>query len=382
MQKQKTKKVPVPIYGPIVPLANLVALVRTNYRHQKRFALERPTIVLCNHVTDWDPILVAVSVKEPLSFVASEHILHWGVFSRIIEFVAHPIIRRKATVASVTALNIARRIRAGGSVCIFAEGDRTYNGVTGPLFFSTAKLIKMTGAQLVTFRLEGGYLASPRWGRGFRRGRFTGHAVGRYAPEDLAAKSPEEIDALIAHDLYEDAYARQRENAVPYRGKNLAEGLETALFFCPHCGRLDTLRTSGNKISCDCGLSAEYLETGFLSGIEPPYNTVAGWDAWQREVLLQKLNEIELRDNDAVLLQTNADDSRTEITRGALCMTKDALSVGEKRFSMDTVTAVSICGRCGLVFSADGQLYEIKRESEYNAYKYRTMHELIRANAK
>lgn len=137
-------------------------------------------------------------------------------------------------------------------MCIFAEGDRTFNGVTGPFFTATAKLVRMTGAQLVTFRLEGGYFSSPRWSDTLRKGKFYGHEVNRYSPETLKAMSTEEIDACIARDLHEDAYARQRQSPVRYRGKRLAESLETALYFCPRCGGLGTLKSEGNPAHCTC----------------------------------------------------------------------------------------------------------------------------------
>ena len=35
--------------------------------------------------------------------------------------------------------------------------------------------------------LQGGYLAAPRWGRGFRRGRITGRITGTLSPEEIRA---------------------------------------------------------------------------------------------------------------------------------------------------------------------------------------------------
>lgn len=58
-------------------------------------------------------------------------------------------------------------------------------------------------------------------------------------------------------------------------------------------------------------------------------------------------------------------------------MQKDALSVDEERIPMENISAMSICGRCELVFSTAETSYEIRRETPYNAYKYRTMFELL-----
>ena len=58
---------------------------------------------------------------------------------------------------------VMRRLRKGGSVAIFAEGNRSFNGLTGDILPATGKLARSSGASLVTFRFSGGYLSSPRW---------------------------------------------------------------------------------------------------------------------------------------------------------------------------------------------------------------------------
>ena len=172
-----------PAYKPLIPLGKLLGRIALRYRSAKPEPLHLPSIVLCNHTTNWDPILVAVSFRDALSFVASEHILHWGVFSRIISAIAHPIIRPQGNRRSSNGAANCPHHPCGRHVCIFAEGDRTFNGVTGPFFTATAKLVRMTGAQLVTFRLEGGYFSSPRWSDTLRKGKFYGHEVNRYSPK-------------------------------------------------------------------------------------------------------------------------------------------------------------------------------------------------------
>ena len=340
-----------PAYKPLIPLGKLLGRIALRYRSAKPEPLHLPSIVLCNHTTNWDPILVAVSFRDALSFVASEHILHWGVFSRIISAIAHPIIRRKATVAAATALQIARTIRAGGHVCIFAEGDRTFNGVTGPLLYGYSEACTHDGRAACHLPPGRRLFFQPALERHAAQGQVLRHEVNRYSPETLKAMSTEEIDACIARDLHEDAYARQRQSPVRYRGKRLAESLETALYFCPRCGGLGTLKSEGNRLHCTCGLQAEYTQTGFLRGMEPPFDTVYGWDAWQREELKRRLDTVVLSDPDAALLQTAEDGSSIQLASGTLRMQKDALSVGEERIPMENISAMSICGRCELVFS-------------------------------
>ena len=110
-----------------------------------------------------------------------------------------------------------------------------------------------------------------------------GYAVNVYSPESLREMSDDEVNAAIAGDLHEDAYARQGVEKTRFSGKRLAVGLERSLFICPACERVGTLRGRGNEFACDCGLRAVYDEYGYLNGA--PYATVTLWDAWQREML-------------------------------------------------------------------------------------------------
>ena len=97
----------------------------------------------------------------------------------------------------------------------------TFGGETGELHGTTARLIKRTGAALVTYRMEGGYLTQPRWSRSPRRGSMTGYPVRVYQPEEIKAMSEEELTKAIQNDLYTNAYKEQeqREEPIAFRGK-------------------------------------------------------------------------------------------------------------------------------------------------------------------
>jgi DNA-directed RNA polymerase specialized sigma subunit len=80
---------------------------------------------------------------------------------------------------------------------MFAEGTRTWDGVTCPILPSTAKMVKSAGCGLVTYKLIGGYFTSPRWGgASIRRGMLHGAPVKVYTPETLQTMSNEELVRL------------------------------------------------------------------------------------------------------------------------------------------------------------------------------------------
>ncbi|MBR7101846.1 MAG: 1-acyl-sn-glycerol-3-phosphate acyltransferase [Clostridia bacterium] len=131
------------------------------HRHlEKKFNLtsekcdyDAPCLIVSNHVTNWDPVLVGLSFpNRPTYFVASEHLFRMGIKTKLLNRYFEPIPRSKGSSAVDTVLKCLRHFKAGDSVCIFAEGDSTWNGVTQDIVPSTANLAKSSRVALVTYR--------------------------------------------------------------------------------------------------------------------------------------------------------------------------------------------------------------------------------------
>lgn len=337
-----------------------------------------PMLVVANHNMDYDPILVSMAFDDHLYFVASEHVFRWGLLSRLLVWAFAPIARMKGTADAQSAMQILRMLRKGRNVCLFAEGNRSFNGVTGPIYPATGKLARASRASLVTYRLRGGYLSTPRWALTRRRGGVTGALVHVYKPEQLARMTDEQINAAIAADLYEDAFESQRERMLRYRGKRLAEGLEYALYLCPRCGGVGTLHGEDDRFACSCGLSVRYNEYGFFEGDDVPFATVRDWDAWQRAGTRQLAARAETTPDEPVfsdpaqrLLRIDGGRHRTAcVAEGMLSLSASALRVGEAAFPLDEVTDLALCGRARMVFFSGGTQYEIGAKPPCCGYKY------------
>lgn len=340
----------------------------------------RPALVLSNHVTDVDPPLVALACPKQMYFVASEHAFRWGLASKLLRFVAGPIVRLKGSTGVGTTKDILRALRAGHNVCIFPEGNRTYTGQTGPFVAATGKLAKASGADLVTFRLEGGYFTWPRWAKTRRRGEMRGRVANHYTSERLAEMSVDEVNEAIAKDLYVDAYADQRARPVAYRGKRLAEWLELALYLCPGCGQFGTLHSQDDTLFCDCGLNGRYTEYGALEGF--PHKTVTYWDAWQWEQLgkiAADAGEEDLfSDENQGLYVIDPCVSSTLVEEGVLRMGKGTLSIGTRTFPLAQLPDIAISGKMTLTFSHEGTPYEIQSRHPRSAVKYLHLHKIIK----
>ena len=364
------------------PAGYAVAKLKFGYKYKKAENLPENYIVLSNHVTDYDPILVGLSFKPQMYYVASEHITRWGWIYKVLNFVFEPIIRYKATVAASTVMDILRKVRKGGNVCIFAEGVRTWDGVTGPVVPATAQLIKSARCGLVTYRIEGGYFASPNWASSgnTRRGHLYGAPVGIYTKEDLAKMSVEEIDAIIKRDLHEDAYARQKEEMHPYRGGKLAEGMESLIFLCPQCRAYGTLESKKDTVTCSaCGCSFTYDKFGMLHGIEQ--KTVYELNQWQRAELAKDVeNGVEYTAPNAALYTIEGHELKT-VCEGDAHITPEAITIADVTIPLSTVSDMGIHGRRTLIFSTTDNYYELKVPKGKNMIKFLYYREFVKAMA-
>ncbi|MDO4540160.1 MAG: lysophospholipid acyltransferase family protein [Syntrophomonadaceae bacterium] len=258
---------------------------RFNYKYDKVYPRSHPYIVLSNHTTNWDPMLVGISFPQHMYFVATEHIFRQGVLSRLLTFFIAPILRLKTRTEMYTAMVMLRTLKAGENICMFPEGSNTWNGVSTPIVPSTAKLVKRSNATLITYRIEGGHLSLPRWGKTIRRGAMRGYMVNEYPPEQLAAMSSEEVQRAINEDLYFNAFAHNAKAQISFKGKRMAEHLELALFYCSDCKAIGSLRSDDDTLTCDsCGLKLRYNPQGrFESLTERPvtFDTPLDWYNWQ-----------------------------------------------------------------------------------------------------
>lgn len=348
-----------------------------------------PFLVLANHNTDWDPLLLALAFPKYMSFVASEHIFRWGFLAKIIVFLVAPIARLKGTTAGDTAMTMLRRLRKGVNVAMFAEGNRSFDGRTNVILPATGKLARSSGADLITYRFDGGYFTSPRWcGSRLRRGKLTGRVVNVYTAEQLKAMSVAEVNAAICNDLFVDAYAVQRKEMVPYKGKNLAEGLETVFCRCPKCGALDSLHSHNDTLSCSCGFSVRYNEYGFFEGEDAPYDNITDWDAAQTAELCALADA--LPDNDTPLF-TDDDMSLREVLPyhasaelgcGSMRLYADRLECCGESFPLDTIGGFTLHGAQTVNMSAGSRNFEICSNKRRCTRKYMLVIDHLRLAAK
>ena len=341
-----------------------------------------PTLIIANHNSDIDPAFVAMGITRQTYFLASEHSFRAGFPSKIMKAAFAPIPINK-TVTDVSAIKeMMRRLKAGANVCLFAEGNRSFSGKTAPIGISAAKLAKRSGADLMTFRIEGGYFTTPRWAGKKRKGEMTGAVVNVYAAADLKGMTDEQVLDAIERDIHEDAYELQKERQIRYRGKNLAENIETALYLCPGCKGIGTIASKGDSFSCGCGLSGIYTETGFLEGESLPFSTITEWCEWQKaemEVIAKGAGGGTIcSDAGQRLYAVRAAVDKTLVGEGEMRIDRETFHCAGFDFPLDQIISFAVAGQMTLLFALkSGTVYDIRSTIPRSALKYRDLFRIL-----
>lgn len=363
-------------YSIIRPLVVLFAKFKFGFQYKKAENLPEKYIVLSNHVTDYDMVFLICSFPKQMYFVASEHIARWKALYALLQYIAEPIMRYKGTVAASTVIEALRKIKTGASVCIFAEGIRTWDGVTCPILPSTGKMIKSAKCGLVTYKISGGYFVSPGWSdSGLRKGPLSGAPVNVYTKEQIQALSVDEINEIINHDLYENAYEKQLKTPQKYTGSDLAKGLDNLFYICPVCKKIETLSSEGNVLKCNaCQSAFTYNEYGLFEN--GPFKTVRDYALWQLDELKLLVENNTLLTAEQAVLKKIVKHDETVLAEGNVTINNSSISCQDTVFSLDKISDMDITGRHGLVFSIGKDYYELKAKGNaikflhyYRAYK-------------
>ena len=360
--------------GSLVPLI----LRKYGFSTDRISKKDEPYIVVANHLTEVDMLMVAGAFSEHMYYVAGEHLLRTKAGPKM-KWAQDPIFTYKGAPSIDTMREVIRRIKAGHNVMIFPEGSRSFNGETIRLDSGIAKLVKMAGCALATYHIEGGYFVAPRWAYTTRTGPMKGHIVNTYSSDEVKSMSRDELTDCINRDIYENAYETQRRNMYKYKGKRLAEGLENYLVKCSCCGAFDSMVTEDDRFCCtECGQHGIYTQEGFLKGESLRFDSVYDWGVWSEKETSRYIEDFECEkpvfsDNDVVLYEVLPDHSRVDLTSGELKGFKDRLEIGDDIFCFEDISGMDMLyyGKT-LVFTYKKRHLAITGE-HYHAIKYQKL---------
>jgi 1-acyl-sn-glycerol-3-phosphate acyltransferase len=155
-------------------------LIHTIYRVQKE-GLENvpekgPCILVCNHVSYVDAIVIAACVRRPVRFIMDHRIFRVPLLNWVFRTMnAIPVApgREDPAVKEAAFVSAADALRDGEIVGIFPEGKLTDNGEMAPFRAGIERMVKDTPVPVVPMALRG------LWGSFFSRS-YEGRAMRRW----------------------------------------------------------------------------------------------------------------------------------------------------------------------------------------------------------
>ncbi len=259
--------------------------MKTSYVFHETFDPKRkePYVLIANHTFLFDVVHVPLPLKKVPFIVASHNLFIKQPTKLLLTQIAHAIPKTKNASDIRTARELIGAVKRGYPVAIFPEGNTTFNGETTYIEAATMKLIKKLKIDVVTVKVEGGYLSKPRWATGKRKNRrATLNYKVAIPKERLKDLTIEQINDIVNEELYHNDYEYQRRVMVPHPGKDLAEGIENILYVCPECESFGTLETHLRTIRCNaCGAEGNIDDYGFIHGFR--FDNTVDWDHWQRQ---------------------------------------------------------------------------------------------------
>ena len=334
---------------------------------------DRPYLIIMNHQTAFDQFFVSIMFNRPVYYIASEDIFSLGWLSDALRYLVAPIPIKKQTLDLQAVKTCIKVAREGGTIALAPEGNRTFHGRTLYMKPGIASLVKKLGLPLAIFRIEDGYGVHPRWSDVVRRGKMRCYISRVVEPEEYASMTGDELFKLIKEELSADEGRVTGE----FRHRKNAEFLERAMYVCPFCG-LSTFESHGDIITCKkCGRQIRHLPTKELQGVgfDFPHRFVADWydhqSAYINRTDLTALTDAPVYEETARLSKVYPYKRKELLKKDAsISLYGDHITVDDRVFSFDEVSAVVVLGKNKLNIYTDKELLQLKGSKRFNALKY------------
>jgi hypothetical protein len=185
-------------------------LIHSVYRLQKsgleNIPDEGPALIVCNHVSFLDALVIAAGCRRPIRFVMDHRIFHLPIVSFVFrQGRAIPIASAREDRAMMERAfeEVAKTLAAGELVAIFPEGRITDTGEMYPFRPGVTRILERTPVPVVPMALRGlwGSFFSRKDGaamtKPWRLRPFAKIALAAGAPVAAAAATPETLHASV-----------------------------------------------------------------------------------------------------------------------------------------------------------------------------------------
>jgi 1-acyl-sn-glycerol-3-phosphate acyltransferase len=150
-------------------------------------------LLVSNHQSYLDPVLVGVRLERPLSYLAKSELFENPVLNWLIRALhAFPVRQGAGDVGAVK--ETIRRLQEGRALNIYPEGSRTPDGTLQPIELGVALVVRRAKVPVVPVILDGSFRAWPKGRKLFRAWPIR---MSYGPPMDMSRMKAEEIGRTI-----------------------------------------------------------------------------------------------------------------------------------------------------------------------------------------
>ena len=346
--------------------------------------LKPPYLVVANH-SCWLDYMISTASMYPvrMNYVGAYNFFRDKVLSKVFTWMG--VISKNQFTNDLSSIKKMKTvIQRGGVVAIYPHGCLSNDGRPGGFaVFGIAKLVRFLNVPVVAVHTNGGYFTRPRWTKSARYGRLETIVKPILTVDQIRELSEEQIYHAVTGALDFDDHAWQRERMIPFKGKNVAEGVEYVLYKCPKCYGEFTLRSEGDRLYCsECDNSVrmnqymfwepEKQDTVYFSGIDQ-------WFDFQKDHLEKEIESPEFHLSASTKLLCAEPDKfgYQHLGNGVVILTRDSItyigSVGD-----DEKTLVFPMKNILMIPYAAGEYIEVAKESNISRFVFDDLRQQIK----
>ena len=295
-QKRKKPIRPLRLLHGLIRVLSVPELLATHF-HVNKIGMERlgkkePCLILMNHSCFLDlKIASACLFPRPFHIICtSDGFVGKNLLMRLIGCIP--------TTKFVTDLSLVRDMlytakTLGGAILMYPEASYSFDGTATTLPESLGSLVKMLGIPVVMIRTYGAFTRTPLYNNlRARPVRVSADMEYLFSPDEIKAKTADELQAILRERFTFDNFAWQRDNGVVVDHPQRADGLSRVLYKCPHCLSEGDMHAEGTTVTCTtCGKYYTLLENGQMEACDgnTEFPHIPDWYAWERDCVRREL---------------------------------------------------------------------------------------------
>lgn len=183
---------------------------RYRFSGKSNIPLTGPVLIVSNHQSNLDPVLVGLACPRQLKYLARIGLFFFPFNLWIKALGAVPIDRQRGALGGIR--KTLELLKQDNAVVVFPEGSRTYDGKLQPMLSGFCLLARRSGASIVPCGIDGAYAALPRGSFLVRPHTISLAFDSPLMPRQYEQLTDAELTELVAKRIGQ-AFGRAREES-------------------------------------------------------------------------------------------------------------------------------------------------------------------------